>query len=190
MNPFGRTKSCILIALYTGEKLSRKVSLLSYTGKISSQKSFLLAKFVFWKDFFAFWTTSVRIDQPKMTLEFFWKPTRIFDQFVFSEDGIYNEHIVFLIIFNFWVKNTILSKFFSNKLEFRQCVFIRYQGDRLSKYLNSEVHPRIWQIGKSWKKNSKNKQITSFYLFGPGSWKEAQKARRSFGWWKAWRRGL
>ena len=94
------------------------------------------------------------------TFKFFWKPTRILDQFVFSEDGIYNEHIVFLIIFNFWVKNTILSKIFSNKLEFRQCVFIRYQGDRLSKYLNSEVHPRIWQIGKSWKKNTKNKRIT------------------------------
>ena len=63
MNPFGRPKFYILIALYTGEKLPQKVSLLSYTGKISSQKSFLLAKFMFFLEgFFAFWTISVRID--------------------------------------------------------------------------------------------------------------------------------
>ena len=147
--------------------------------------------YVFWKnDFFAFWTTSVRIDQPKMTPEIHRKHARILDQFVYNEQGIYNERIVFLIIFIFWVKNTFLSKFFSSKLEGRQCVFMRYQGDRLSKYLNSVVHPRIWQIWKSWEKNTKNKQITSFYLFDPGTWKETQKARRSFGWWKAWRRCL
>ena len=56
MNPFGRTKSCILIALYTGEKLARKVSLLSHTGKLSWQKSSFVAEFMFFgkKDFFAF----------------------------------------------------------------------------------------------------------------------------------------
>ena len=69
MNPFGRTKTCILIALYTGEKLARKVSLLSNTGKFSWQKSAFVAEFMFLEKriFFAFWTTSVRIDQPKMT---------------------------------------------------------------------------------------------------------------------------
>ena len=99
----------------------------------------------------------------------------------------YTKSILCFSFFIFWVKNIFLSNFFSNKLECRQCVFMRYQGDRLSKYLNSVVHPRIWQIWKSWEKNTKNKQITSFYLFDPGTWKETQKARRSFGWWKAWR---
>ena len=72
MNPFGRTKFCILIALYTAEKLPRKVSLMSYTGKFSWQKWVFVAEFMFFfgkKDFLAFWTTSVRIDQPKMTPE-------------------------------------------------------------------------------------------------------------------------
>ena len=73
MNPFSGTKSCILIALYTGDKLARNVSLLSYTGKFSCQKSAFVAEFMFFgeKDFFTFWTTSVRIDQPKMTPEIY-----------------------------------------------------------------------------------------------------------------------
>ena len=33
-----------------------------------------------------------------------------------------------------------------------------------------------WKILEN---NTRNKQITSFYPFGPGTWKEAQKARRS-----------
>ena len=97
-----------------------------------------------------------------MTPETHWKHARTLDQFVYNEHGIYNEHTVFLIIFHFWVKNTILSKIFSNKLELRQCVFIRYQGDRLSKYLNSEIHPRIWQIGKSWKTTQKTNKSHHF----------------------------
>ena len=112
MNPFGRTNSCILIALYTGEKLSRKVSLLSYTGKFSCQKSVFVAEFMFFENFFfAFWTTSVRIDQTKMTPEIHPKHARILDQFVYNEHEIYKEHIVFFI-FHFLGQKHIFVEFF------------------------------------------------------------------------------
>ena len=77
MNPFGRTKFCILIALYTAEKLPRKVSLLSYFGKCSCQKSVFVAELMFFGKkgfFFAFWTTSVTSQQPEMNLEIHWNP--------------------------------------------------------------------------------------------------------------------
>ena len=67
--------------------------------------------------------------------------------------------LCFLIVFIVWVKHTFfVEKFFkyiSGCRQFLQCVFEGCQGDRLSKYLNSEILPRIWRMGKTWKKTWK-----------------------------------